>query len=645
MFSKKIALFIKKHFIFFIFLFFVVSLGWGIYQEIRRCQIFSNADFEKGEKKYVPAGESELLPIQFKTDSLLALHIPFIYEEPVSRYDFSININNDGNILYIAKVDTKSENTAFLVLEFQEPVKINSLSITCSKNLAYLFENNLTQTKQYGLQSKYRFLFCAGYAFLCLLAYIIFRAIHKFIKTFALKYFIYAILLGCVCIAFWPAFNIPDERVHFDSANFYANVFLKIQPFEDFYQRKITLRKCDNQIYPDEISSNPKFTRQIPEFWEVKDYKRYYAYAFPRILRTQNSSEYITITGDICDSGRIVYYLPHIAGVMIGRALNTNQYILYYFSCFLSLIVSAFVIFFAFAKTKIKSILFYFLALNPAFIQQMCHFTYDGLIYAFAFAFVLFFLSYYREKKILDLIFSIIFLLLLYPAKEHIYMGLGILYLALFKKQIKNFYHNKKLFYSFLVLTILIASLFVIKYIVQNPSRYFIRSGLEDKSLRVFVYSRTYLLMKPLDNIFRLIYTLSINFWDFFGQSVGLVLGALTLNSSFFVQAAFIFAAYFSTMDKSNVILNKRQKILPLIVSCFISLLIFFGMFTGHGDNIAITGVQGRYFIPILPLVFMTLNSSRFRLGKIYDNSAALQFAIPLYVLVVFIDIFALILR
>lgn len=640
-------IFIKKHFIFFIFLFFTVSLGWGIYQEIRGSQIYSNVDFEKGERKYASAGESLVLPVRLKTDSLLMLHIPFIFESSVSRDDFFINVNNNSgdDVIYITRIDKKSENTAFLVIKFQEPVEIDSITIVCRKNLTYLFDGGYVQSKQYGLQSKYRFLFCAGYSLLCLAAYILFLFIHRFVKNFALKYFIYAVLLGCICIGIWPAFNIPDERVHFDSANFYANVFLKIQPSGDFFQRRITLRKCDNNIYPDEISNSPKFTRDLQEFWEVKDYKRYYTYAFPKIWKTQDSQEYITIIGDICEPGRIIYYLPHIFGIMIGRALNMNQYVLYYFSCFLSLIFSVATISFAFSRTKIKSILFYFLALNPAFLQQMCHFTYDGLIYVFAFSFLLFFFNYCKNRNVLDLIFSIIFLLLLYPAKEHIYMGLGILYLALFKKQFKILYHNKKIFYSVLALAILIVSVFYVKYIVCNPSTYRIRSGLRDKTYLTFVYSRTYILLNPLDSIFRFIYTLFLNSWDYLGQAVGLILGARTLCSSFFVQVVFIFIAYFSTTDKSNCVLEKGCRVLPLLAIGLVSLLIFFGMFTEYGNAIAIGGVQGRYFIPILPLVFMILNSNKLQFGKNHNNSQDLLLAIPLYVLIVFIDIFALILR
>ena len=61
----------------------------------------------------------------------------------------------------------------------------------------------------------------------------------------------------------------------------------------------------------------------------------------------------------------------------------------------------------------------------------MGHFTYDGTIYALSLGFIVLFFSYYEKRKISDLVLSIIYLSLLWNAKGHLYMPLGLLYFAL----------------------------------------------------------------------------------------------------------------------------------------------------------------------------------------------------------------------
>lgn len=635
-----------KRFVIIGFFFIAGIFGWSIYQEINGCQVFSDVDFNKGEKETVLANESKTLSFSKKTDSLVSLHIPFIFNDEISPSDFYVNINNNKEIIYGKKIDSAAKNSAILVLDFPQSIKIKSLEIVCSKNITYLNHGKHIQTKQYGLQKKYRILFPICYSILCLLAVIFFYATNKYIKNFAFKYFIYAIISGCVCILVWPALNVPDEKVHFNTANFYANVMTGMQSIDEKKTfTDVIIRKCDTQLYPNEITSNPKFLRgAIKDVWkDVKDYKKYYAYAFPKLLKTSSSSEYITSNVQIIeDASRTIYFIPHIIGIMISRKLNVNQFVLYYFSCFLSLLFTVSIITFAFLKTKCKSILFYFLALNPALLQAMCHFTYDGTIYSCALSFILFIFTYYKKRKISDLILSVIFLILLYPAKNHIYLILGGLYLILGGQTLRKFYKNKKLFYFCLIFIVVVLALLCINFVVHNPTVY--ASYMETKGNVRLVHTPTYVLLHPFDFTMRLFYTILTQFTKIFGQSLGLVTGLRLFISSFIVQILFFIIFYFSIIDSSNFTLSKNKKSLCLIISSLVFLFVCTGMFIGYGDNMYIQGVQGRYFIPILPLVFMSL-PEKLKLNKIHNNSAILQLVIPLYVLILHIDIFALILR
>lgn len=645
MFSKKILDFIKAHFVFLVFILFSVIFSWSIYQELIGSQIFSNVDFNKGEKIEVPAGKETLLPFSQKTDCLVGLHIPFYSDEELWSSDFDININNDEKLIYGKRIDKVNENSAILVLSFPKNTEIKSLNITAKKNVTYIFNGNKTQNKQYGLQTKYRFLLCAGFIVLCLLICLVFFLIDKFIKAFALRYFLYAIIVGLACICVWPAFLNEDERTHFNTANFYANIFTGIQKYEDISARPyadVKLRKCDNLLYPSEISNDPKFGGSLKDIWQSKDVKKYYAYAFPRILKANSSNDYVTIKSNLIDAQRILYFIPHIAGVLICRAMNTNQFILYYFCGFLSLLFSAGVITFAFAKTKCKSILFYFLALNPGLLRLMSHFTYDGAIFSFNIAFFIFFFSYYERRKLSDLVLSIIFLILLYPAKQHIYMIFGLLYLFLPTKQIKAWFANKKAFYSSLCVFFIIIIATYLKLAIGGSDSYYplIRTNGD----YAIVHTLTYVLLHPFDDLLRFLYTVWTQFGKLFEQAFGLMVGIRYFTATSFVQIFFFIILYLSVIDKTNYVLTKKQKGLTTFIIIFLSLLIFFGMFVGYGDNIYIRGIQGRYFIPLLPLIFMSL-PEKLKLGKEHENSSVLQLAIPVYGVIAFMDMFMLIIR
>ena len=56
--------------------------------------------------------------------------------------------------------------------------------------------------------------------------YVVTNILNNKIKSLAVKYLIFKILLGTAFIIVNPAFNIPDERVHFNTAYNISNILM-----------------------------------------------------------------------------------------------------------------------------------------------------------------------------------------------------------------------------------------------------------------------------------------------------------------------------------------------------------------------------------------------------------------------------------
>ncbi len=644
--------FIKKHCIFLIYISFSMFFCWTIFQSIKTVQIFSNVDFSAEDFERVASGESKVFDLKLKTDSLYALHIPFFADDDVCKEDFTINIQPDKirTDVCIFRIDKKDNGESFFILKSPVPIQPTAIEIACKKNITYFYNNNCLQTKQYGLQNKAKCLFVFIYIILICLLYFFVFIINRLTKNFAPKYFFYSIMLGTACILIYPAFNISDERIHFNSAYYYANIITKVQSFDSKAKNvpDIMFRKCDNLIYPKEISDNSRFTREAIEVFKITELKKYYAFAFPKVLKAPNEREYVTLKKEVTDIKRVIYIIPHIIGIILFRFINANQYILYYGTCFLSLLWNSLILTFAFSKTKCKNILFYFLAFNPALLQTMCHFTYDGAIYSLALSFIILFISFYKNRQKSDFLLSVFCLILLYPAKSHVYTLLGFLYLILLPSPKKNLLKlkklNKKFCYMIFIIILLIIFLLICK--ANNQVLYIPRRAYGRWDLKSFMLTKSFLLAKPFSSILLLLNTIGNHFFSYAGQSLGCILGVRNLFISFFLQIPYFTILYFALIDKSNFIIDKNLKKICLFVCCGIILAIFIGMGVSYAfSGTEINGVLGRYFIPVLPIFFMAFNFRQIFMKKTCDNSELLQVAIPLCSFLFFINVFEIIIN
>lgn len=557
-----------------------------------------------------------------KTDKLWQLHFPISSDDELNDKDFIY----DSKILHIEQIHNKEDGISYAVIKFPEPNNEKLFKVKFSKDVKiYCNESNIVLTKQYGLPSKLCNLFILGFLAIMIFVYVVTNILNNKIKSLAVKYLIFNILLGTAFIIVNPAFNIPDERVHFNTAYNISNILMGKGSYEE--NNGLLIRECDNRIYPAEISDNPLFTRQLFEFWDTKDYKKFYTYSFPNILSKKFSTDEILIHSDITDyKNRFIYYVPHTIGICLSRLLNFNQYELYYFSCFLALIFNTIILFIAFYKTKCKNVLFYFFSLGAYVFQQMGHFTYDGTIYSLSIGFIVFFFSYYEKRKISDLILSIIYLSLLWNAKGHLYMPLGLLYFSLldFGKVRKLITKKRLLTISIISFAVLLG--FYLYYTIKHPENFAVHKGQHQEA--VYCGTTAGFIRNLISTFFTIVLSINYDFIHICGSFFNYSLGTYQFYSCVFIIMINFILIFNILKDNTKVIYDK--KVLRYMIFIFTIVLFgsYYGMYVGWEiSDFRILGVKGRYLIPVGIPIYMIFNSEKFRKSEAKDNSKLLFYS------------------
>ncbi len=132
-----------------------------------------------------------------------------------------------------------------------------------------------------------------------------------------------------------------------------------------------------------------------------------------------------------------------------------------------------------------------------------------------------------------------------------------------------------------------------------------------------------FIIFNPFSFIKAIVSSISQNFEFFFQSFVGLF-GWLTTKLPEFVYFIFVFllcvALFRDTRDDFRLSKSQRYTFLTVFLLYFIAVMASMYLFwTSLGSN-AVTGVQGRYFIPVSPLLFCLFVSSIKNSGKYISN-------------------------
>lgn len=406
-------------------------------------------------------------------------------------------------------------------------------------------------------------------------------------------FLIIGLIYGIGFLLATPALQVPDEYEHFYRALYVS-------------EGHILPEKVGNMsgVY---IPESVQFTAsEISREWFTFIKDRDDKLNFLPLLDIQFNSQN-RIFEDISRIAVITYspipYIVSAFAITLGKLLNLSPLVLIYIGRLANLLIWVFLTYQAIRITPVHKWIFFMIALIPMTIFEAASLSADSLILGLSFLIIAVFFKFAFDnvktkinKK--DIYVLSILLLLLALSKQIYFILLGLIFLIPSEKfgGWRNRFIALIFLFLFVVLisggwNLLVKDLYVpivpqvsisgqIAYILGDPLRF------------------PYALLKTL--IYRgLSYQLLFvgNFW-------------LDIPLPPWWMGAYILSMIpVALVDKSNVLISQKQKIVSsvtfVIISLFVALFVYVS-WTVVGQNI-IDGIQGRYFIPILPLLFLLL--------------------------------------
>ena len=406
-------------------------------------------------------------------------------------------------------------------------------------------------------------------------------------------FLIIGLIYGIGFLLATPAFQVPDEYEHFYRALYVSD-------------GHIVPEKIGNQsgVY---VSQSVQITsKNVSEEWysfiEDKNDKLNLTSLLYLPFKSKNM-----VFEDISRIAVVTYspvpYLVSAFAITLGKVFNLSPLILMYLGRLANLLAWLILTYYAIKITPIHKWVFFMIALIPITLFEAASLSADSFMFGLSFLIIAIFLrfAFNDNKKKINIkdIYILFILLLLLALSKQVYF---ILLFLIFLIPANKFENNKKmlLITLFLFLTIGIFtgawSLLVKDFYVPIVPQISISAQI------------LYILADP----FRFPYVLLNTFIQLGPSYQILFVGNFILDIPlplWWVGAYLLTIIPVAILDKNNISITLNQKLISAAIFMSISVVVcafVYVSWTPVGQN-TIDGIQGRYFIPILPLLFLLL--------------------------------------
>lgn len=302
-------------------------------------------------------------------------------------------------------------------------------------------------------------------------------------------------------------------------------------------------------------------------------------------------------------------YIPQVIGIFIGRMLELNPNIIAIFGRMTNLIYYLITIFIAIKlmpKEKWKNIVI-ICALLPMSMMMAASLSPDSIIISttiLAISYVLH-LKYKKDKIKLKNIIIFGILCMIPTICKIVYFCIAFLFFTIPKDKFKN---TKQYLLSFLLVVCIISIPYLLwNKIPKNDNAIVIRSNQKEQTY--------FTLSDPMRDLYTAGNTLYKNTEEYIFTSIG---GWYTPNIISCVYILMILMATFGKdggQKEDDIKLLKKDIIIISIICLLIIAMIFGALYVGFTRSMytIVEGVQGRYFLPILPLILILFESDKIK--------------------------------
>lgn len=304
-----------------------------------------------------------------------------------------------------------------------------------------------------------------------------------------------------------------------------------------------------------------------------------------------------------------IQYIPQALGIFITEKIINSPIIITYGARLFNMICSLAIMYFAIKITPFGKRIFLMLGYIPIVIEGFSSMSPDALTISVAALFIAYVLrlafddNVKVEKKQIALLTAMSAILALCKI---VYLPLVGLILIIPKEKFGGI--KKKWLGCFIIILIATIANFVW---LEIASRYLLEFRSGDSKLQVIN-----ILKNPIAYLKMLLYTMNKEGYFYFDTMLGGQLGWGGFVKLNFVVPFGLFMLYLISAICDNTIKNKFSKfqnVILFLISASICVLIFTSLYVQwtYIGNEVILGVQGRYFIPFIPLVFIYIGGIR----------------------------------
>ena len=401
---------------------------------------------------------------------------------------------------------------------------------------------------------------------------------------------------GVIYAAVFLPFTIPDEHAHYLSAYRISN-YLTFN-FEQFGEERLLLRSTDA-----ELLSKLRASYLTPDYYAsiIKNFDFF------------SADRQVIAMPSVFVKNAPLGYIASSFGIALGRLFRLGAIPTFYLGRFANLALYTVAVWWAMKRIPYGKTALFVISALPMTIHLVASYSYDFIVIALVMLFISQVL-YMREKPgtitLKDIILCAVWAALLAPSK----LVYFVIVFAVFIIPSEKFGTTGK---RAAMIKIGIAALSIAVLLISQIGKIstYIGDGNVVKWSQTEALSVSYALSHPLDFIRILVNTFFKKTDFYLATMIGSHMGSLQITVPVFIwlpMLGVLFFTFIRRKDEEIGVLSAGGKLWMWLLAgltCLLASLSILFSWTPLTSS-TIEGVQGRYFIPALPLIFLAIRGN-----------------------------------
>lgn len=419
-------------------------------------------------------------------------------------------------------------------------------------------------------------------------------------------FLITALFFGFFYMFLFTPFSIPDEGTHIGSSYKYSNALLGYGFAHD----------GEDYVREGDFAKVPLYRTPNADT---------YRYVSENLFKLSDSNKMISHNA-LPYAGNVCQYLFSTLGVTVARVLNLGYVPMLMFGRLFNFAFFMTLLYFSIKRIPFCKLTLAIIVLMPLTMSLAMSFSYDSVINALAMFFIstVLYIAYNKQKiKWWDILFLCLSAGLLVASKAGIYIFICLMVLII---PIKRF-NNKINYFSVISLVFISCATFMIIFNLIN----IINASTTPNTVELMdvytapkeTYSIASIFNSPGNFIKIFIDTINNKSEFYIFSLLSYRLGWININIPIYISITMGCLLLLSSfkLESEELFIKSKTKILFFIIcaAVFFILMVVSYTWTPQGDPI-IEGIQGRYFIPILPIFLLLFRNNNLMFKKDIGN-------------------------